>query len=120
MGYAVALLVSIPEGLSFEVSSKACTPRLRLTAARGLTANPTYEKSNVSEVLSVNQETTYSKLGLIIINKITASGFLLATAADTKTFVSIITLILPDDKLQFLLRFPLRLWDYLRVVLVSL
>ena len=32
------VLVSVPEGLSFEVSSKACTPRLRLSPTRGLTA----------------------------------------------------------------------------------
>ncbi len=33
------VLVRVPEGLSFEVSSKACTPRLRLTPTRGRTAN---------------------------------------------------------------------------------
>lgn len=65
-------------------------------------------------------ETIHSKAGLATINKITASGFRPEIAAETKIFVSITTLILRDDKPQFLQLFPPQSWGCLRVLLAFL
>lgn len=59
--------------------------------------------------VNISAETIHSKSDFAATNRITASGFLSATAAETKTFVSITTLIRRDDTPQFLRLFPLRL-----------